>query len=220
MRYLSYILIVLICISTTSFKQQSIVWKNLEAGLDYASFAAPTKSSHGDSNIDVLKINPANFSFDLVCMGQKKTGNKKIDQIAKENNLVAAINAGMFKLEGNFQTCTGYMKNGTYTNNPALNPSYKNIFSFNSKDTSKRSATLLDISCQDWTTAKSNYTSFSQGIRMVNCEGKATWQASEKKWSMVLLGEDATGNISTISCSSRFLNATPSRHCFVDVIRC
>lgn len=204
MRYLLYILIVLISISFSSFKQQYIIWKTLETGLDYASFAAPTKSSHGDSNVDVLRINPTNFRFELVCMEQKKTGNKKIDQIAKENNLVAAINAGMFKLEGNFQTCTGYMKNGTYINNPTLNPSYKNVFAFNSKDTSKRSATLLDISCQDWATAKSNYTCFSQGIRMVNCEGKATWQASEKKWSMVLLAEDMSGNILFIFCRSPY----------------
>ena len=204
MKQIIFLLISLICISATSSKQESIVWKNLEIGLDYAIVDASAKSTHADSKIDVLRINPAYFSFELECMEQKKSGNKKIDQICKDNNLIAAINAGMFKLEGNFQTCTGYMKNGTYTNNATLNPSYKNVFAFNSKDTSKKSAALIDITCQDWATAKNNYTSFSQGIRMVNCEGKATWQASEKKWSMVLLGEDTSGNILFIFCRSPY----------------
>lgn len=204
MKLLAALSISFLCISATSSRQETISWLHLETGLDYASMASPVKSSHGDSKIDVLRIDPDYFSFELQCMEQKKTGNKKIDQICKENNLLAALNAGMFKLEGNFQTCTGYMKNGSYVNNPTLNPSYKTVFAFNPKDTSKPKATLVDLTCEDWAAAKSTYTSFSQGIRMVNCEGKATWQASEKKWSMVLLGEDAAGNILFIFCRSPY----------------
>ncbi|MGN6645387.1 MAG: phosphodiester glycosidase family protein [Cytophaga sp.] len=195
MKHLAYIPILFICVAATSSKKETIVWQNLEKGLDYALLDAPVKSSYADSKIDVLRINPAYFTFELECMEQKKNGNKKIDQICTENKLIAAVNAGMFKLEGNFQTCTGYMKNGTYTNNATLNPSYKTVFTFNPKDTSKKSATLIDLTCEDWAVAKSSYTCFSQGIRMVNCDGKATWQASEKKWSMVLLAEDKAGNI-------------------------
>jgi hypothetical protein len=110
----------------------------------------------------------------------------------------------MFKLEGNFQTCTGYMKKGSYKNNPTLNISYKNIFVCNSTDTKKASASIIDLTCQDWIKAKQLYTSCSQGIRMINCEGKATWQASDKKWSMVLLGEDAEGNILFLFCRSPY----------------
>jgi hypothetical protein len=189
------IILSLLCTSAISTKQQSIDWKKLEPGLEYALFEASIKSCHADSKIDVLRINPGYFSFDLYCMEQKKNSSKKIDQISKENNLIAAVNAGMFKLEGNFQTCTGYMKKGTYINNPSLNASYKNVFVCNSKDTSKPSASIIDITCEDWLQARSNYTSCSQGIRMIHCSGKATWQASDKKWSMVLLGEDTTGNI-------------------------
>lgn len=195
MKKVLFIFVSFVCLSATSTKQQAIAWKNLEPGLDYALFDAPIKSSHADSKIDVLRISPDHFSFELQCMEQKKTGSKPMDQICKENNLLAAVNAGMFKLEGNFQTCTGYMKNGIYINNPTFNTSYKNVFVCNSKDTSKASASIIDVTCQDWAKAKTNYTSCSQGIRMVNCEGKATWQESDKKWSMVLLGEDAAGNI-------------------------
>jgi hypothetical protein len=195
MKYIPFVCLLLICVAATSPNKEIIIWKNLEKGLDYSLIDAPVKSSHADSKIDVLRINPAYFSFELECMEQKKSGNKKIDQICEENKLVAAVNAGMFKLEGNFQTCTGYMKNGAYINNAALNPGYKTVFAFNSKDTIRKAATLIDLTCEDWTAAKSNYTSFSQGIRMVNCDEKATWQVSEKKWIMVLLAEDKAGNI-------------------------
>ncbi|HSY61968.1 MAG TPA: phosphodiester glycosidase family protein [Cytophaga sp.] len=195
MKSILFIILSLLCISAISTKQQVVDWKNLEAGLDYASFETSIKSSHGDSKIDVLRISPDYFSFDLYCMEQKRMGSERINQIAKENNLIASVNAGMFKLEGNFQTCTGYMKKGAYINNPTMNASYKNVFVCNPKDTSKPSASVIDITCQDWVQAKSAYTSCAQGIRMIHCEGKATWQASEKKWSMVLLGEDTTGNI-------------------------
>ena len=137
-----------VCVSATSSKQL-IGWKNLEQGLDYALFDASMKSSHADSQIDVLRINPKYFNFELQCMEQKKSGNKKIDQICKENNLLAAVNAGMFKLEGNFQTCTGHMKKDSYINNAILNTSYKNVFVCDSKDSSKKSASIIDIICED-----------------------------------------------------------------------
>ncbi len=204
MKNIFFLSALLLCMSATNRKQQIIAWKNLEAGLDYALFEAPTKSSCADSKIDVLRINPKYFSFELQCMEQKKSNNKKIDQICKENNLIAAINAGMFKLEGNFQTCTGYMKKGAYVNNASMNSAYKNVFVCNPKDTNKAGAAIVDITCQDWAQAKANYTTCSQGIRMVNCDRKATWQASEKKWSMVLIGEDSLQNILFIFCRSPY----------------
>jgi hypothetical protein len=204
MKQLLYCSILLSFVSAATKQQHHIEWKQLETGLYYALFDATSKSSHADSKIDVLKIDPKYFSFELQCMEQKKSSNKKIDQICKEHNLLAAVNAGMFKLEGNFQTSTGYMKNGGYTNNGTLTASYKNVFVCNTADTNKPSAAIIDLTCQDWAQTKSVYTSFSQGIRMVNCEGKATWQASEKKWSMVLLGEDVSGNILFIFCRSPY----------------
>jgi len=196
--------LLLITVSANMPKHTSIPWKRLENGLDYASILSPVISSHGDSKIDVLRIDPKYFSFELICAGQKKLPSKKINEIAESNNLIAAINAGMFKLEGSFQTCTGYMKNGSYINNPTFNTSYKTIFGFTSSDTSKNSAKLIDMTCDDWPALKNKYASYSQGIRMVNCEGKATWQVSEKKWSMVLLGEDKDGNILYIFCRSPY----------------
>jgi hypothetical protein len=85
MKLIFFIILPLLFTSAISTKQKAIDWKNLEAGLDYASIDALIKSIHADSKIDILRINPDYFSFELQCMEQKKTGNKKIDQICKEN---------------------------------------------------------------------------------------------------------------------------------------
>lgn len=175
--------------------QSSIDWKELEPGLQYASVPLQTKSFVGDSKVDVLKIDAQSFEFKLICAAEQKGPSKTADIWAKENKLIALVNAGMFKLEGDLKTCTGFMKNFKYVNNPTLNPSYKNVMVFNAKDSTVPKAQIVDISCQNWKTLQSQYQSFSQGIRMLNCEGKNTWQQDQKKWSMVLLGEDKDKNI-------------------------
>lgn len=175
--------------------QKPITWIELEKGLAYASVPLQTKSLIGDSKVDILKIDSRSFEFRLICAGQLKSPSKTADVWAKDNNLIALVNAGMFKLEGDHKTSTGYMKNFKYVNNPELSPSYKNIMAFNAKDSSVSKVQILDITCQNWKTLQNKYHSFSQGIRMLGCDGKNTWQQDQKKWSMVLLGEDNDHNI-------------------------
>ncbi len=181
--------------SGATFQKANITWQQLETGLNYASVPLEMKSSVGDSKVDILKIDPKYFKFELLSAGEKKSDSKKADVWCKENNLLAVINAGMFKLDGDFKTCTGYMKNYKYINNPTLNNSYRTIVAFNAKDSTVPAVQIIDLSCQDWNVLKNKYNSFSQGIRMMDCNQKNTWQLQEKKWSMVLIGEDKSGDI-------------------------
>lgn len=213
MKYRVFILLTIICLTGTSFHKGNIEWQKLEQGLYYSSVILPEKSIVGDSKVDILKIDQDYFQFKLICAGEEKSESKKAHDLAKENDLIAVINAGMFKLEGDFKTCTGYMKNFQYVNNPSLNTSYKNIVAFNPKDTSVPKTQIIDMTCQDWNKLKTKYNSFSQGIRMVNCEGKNTWQLQEKKWSMVLIGEDRSGNMLFI-----FVRSPYRVHDFVDYL--
>ena len=194
-----------------SFQKTEIEWKQLETGLNYASVPLELKSNVGDSKVDILKIDPKYFKFELLSAGEKKSDNKKADQWCKENNLLAVINAGMFKLDGDFKTCTGYMKNYGYVNNPTLNSSYKTIVAFNAKDSSVPAAQIIDLSCQNWELLKNKYNSFSQGIRMIDCQQINKWQLDQKKWSMVVIGEDKTGNLLFI-----FVRSPYRVHDFVD----
>ncbi len=179
----------------STFQEAKINWQSLEKGLDYSSIALTLKSSIGDSKVDILKINPAYFKLELIAAGEKKQDSKKANQWCQESNFLAVVNAGMFKLEGDYKMCTGYMKNYNYVNNPVLNSSYRNILAFNAKDTSVPAAQIIDLTCQNWALLKNKYNSFSQGLRMIDCKNVNSWQMQQKKWSMVLMGEDKTGNI-------------------------
>lgn len=195
MRKLIWVSCIILGLFSSLNQSNEPVWTELEKGLYYASVLLSTKSEIGDSKVDILKINPKYFDFQLVCANEKKSSSKIASVWGSESELLALVNAGMFKLEGDLKTCTGYMQNYKYINNPSLNPSYKTIMAFNAKDTTVPSAQIIDMSCENWKSLKSKYNSFSQGIRMINCEGENTWQQDQKKWSMVLLGEDKNQNI-------------------------
>jgi hypothetical protein len=153
------------------------------------------KSICADSKVDILKINPQYFDFELVCAEPKKKLSQTANIWAKENNLLAVVNAGMFNLEGNFQTCTGYMKNYKYLNNSKLNKAYNNVIAFNRKDTTVNKFKIIDLTCDDFKTLKTKYNTFVQGIRMLDCKGVNTWSKQSKMWSMVLMGEDKNNNV-------------------------
>jgi len=170
-------------------------WLLLEKGLDYLVIQSPANSSHGDSKVDVLRIDPRYFKFELLCAGEKHTWNRVMPEWCDEFGLVAGVNAGMFKIEGKHQTSTGYMKNFSYVNNPALTPAYQTLFACNAVDSTMRDARLIDLSCENWSVLQTKYNTFAQCIRMMDCHGKNVWKMSEKKWSMVVLGEDTAGNM-------------------------
>jgi hypothetical protein len=189
------LLVASIVMLSTSLKFSESDWKELDLGLYYHSFSASVNSDIGDSKIDVLKIDPSMYALNLVCAGQKKESSKPIKEWCQKYNAIAGINAGMFKLEGDHNICTGFMKNYTYINNGQLNPAYRSVFACNAKDGTVPAAQIIDLSCQNWEVLKSKYNTFSQGIRMMDCNKKNTWQKQEKKWSMVTVGEDESGNI-------------------------
>ena len=166
-------------------------WEEIQSGLYYSEFSSPVKSFLGDSKINILKINPKKYSFELVSAKQYGGAKRNAKEWATEKNLVAVVNAGMFK-ENN--TNTGFMKNHGFINNGILSQSYNSIASFNRKDSSVPEFQIIDLKCQDWNVMKEKYNSFSQGIRMIDCNQKNVWAQQNKEWSMSILGEDKEGN--------------------------
>jgi len=197
-------LLITIFLFSSSWKSSVISWQLLENGLEYTEVVAPVKSSVGDSKIQILKINPEQFQFHLLCADQLKSKNKPLNQWCIENKMIAGVNASMFQIDEFNNKSTGYMKNFKYTNNGILNPAYKNIFAFNSKLSTETKPHIIDLTCENYEKLKNQYESFSQSIRMINCNGENTWQKQDKKWSMVLLGEDSSSNILFIICRSPY----------------
>ena len=202
---------ILLLFTLTSFRTTSeISWQELDTGLFYAEYAAPQKSFTGDSKINLLKIDPKHHEFVLASAKEPGETILTAPQWAQKKKLLAVINAGMYQMD--FKTNVGYMKNFAHTNNPRLNKD-NTILAFNRKDSSVPEIQIIDRTCQDWEVLKDQYSSFTQSIRMVDCKQQNRWSQQPKKWSMVAIGMDSSGNV-----LFAFSRSPYTVHDFIDIL--
>ncbi len=206
--------ILLIVNSAYSISAQSssteIKWQKVNEGLHLTEYLSPQKSIIGDSKITILKIDPSVYDFNLFSAKEKGEEIKTAEDWAIQKDQIAVINAGMYR--GDFVTNVGYMKDYDLTNNGSLN-SDNTITAFNRKDESVPEFQIIDRQCQDWNTLKDKYHSFTQSIRMVDCNQKNKWSQQNKKWSMVVMGKDKEGNALFIFSRSPY-----SVHDFIEIL--
>lgn len=101
------------------------------------------------------------------------------------------------------KTNTGYMKNYDFINNKNFN-NYNTILAFNRIDSSVPEAQIIDLKCQNWEELRDKYNSFSQGMRMIDCNQRNRWSQQDKKWSIVAIGIDKRGNVLFLFTRSPF----------------
>lgn len=196
-----------------SFGQENskkISWEKLEVGLELTEYIAPQKSILGDNTITILKINPVYFDFNLFSAKQRGEQTKTAKSWAEEKEQIAVINAGMYRMD--HATNLGYMKNYDFVNNQSENKD-NTIVAFNRKDDNVPAFQIIDKTCQDWNVLKNKYNSFSQSIRMVDCNQKNKWSQQNKKWSMVAIGKDKEGNALFIISRSPY-----TVHDFINIV--
>ncbi len=150
---------------------QTIPWRQVDEGLMLAEITAPIPSEFGDNKILVLRIDPALYAFDLVSAKEKGERVRTAPTWAKDKQLLAVINAGMY--QSDFATSVGYMQDGDFVNNKYLNAD-NTIVAFNRKVNTVPEFQIIDRTCQNWDTLKTQYHSFVQGIRMVDCHQKTS----------------------------------------------
>ena len=210
LRYPILIILLVCTISSSTFSDKEIKWSKIDDGLYYASYTSPKKSIVGDNTIDILKISPAVYDFNLFSAKKKGEHTRTADNWAEEKKQIAVINAGMYQRD--HATNLGYMKNYSFTNNTRLNND-NTIVAFNRKTDSVPEFQIVDRKCQDWESLKMQYNSFTQSIRMMDCHQKNKWSQQNKKWSMVVIGKDKEGNALFI-----FTRSPYSVHDFIDTL--
>lgn len=201
--YRGGLLLLLLCIlpGFSNGKEKSH-WRKLDQGLYLGVFKAPQKSPVGDSRVTVLKINPGSYDFDIYCASRYGKKRRTSREWSLEFGLTAAINAGMYAAD--HLTSVGYLKSGNHLNNPRLSKKYNSIFACGALSDDVPPAQIIDLKCQDFSSLKKKYRSFTQSIRMINCHQKNVWQQQPRKWSIAALGMDAEGNILLIHCRSPY----------------
>jgi hypothetical protein len=181
---------------------ESAVWKNLEKGLDVGIFQAPKKSAFGDSLIRILRADTAFFGLRLLnASSSVKKTRWSVKNWAKNNALVAAINASMYQKNG--LSSISYMKTRQHTNNPWVSKD-KTILAFNPTDTDLQPVQIIDSDCEDFSTLRKQYETLIQSIRMVSCHGENMWQPQNKMWSTAAMGLDSQGRILFIHVRSPY----------------
>lgn len=163
---------------------QGDIWKKVDDGLFLGEFVT--------HDITIIKIDPKYYSFKLLCASEMGNTKMTARKWCQRNNLISAINAGMYQADGIKNV--GYMRNFNHINNPRLNTRYKALLAFNPVDTSLPEVQIIDMKCQNFERLKGMYHTVIQGIRMISCRQENVWQRQEKKWSIAAFGIDRKGN--------------------------
>lgn len=185
-----------------------IAWKKADKGLHVAECRAALNGTN--YAVTIVKIDPAYYSFKLLCASQLGKKSLSVKDWALENHLVAAVNASMFQKDG--LTSIDFMKNFNHVNNPRLSRDNA-VLAFNPVGKDLPSVQLIDRECGDFNDLRTKYRSFVQSIRMISCKGENVWNGQEAKWGCLALGMDSGGNILFLFCT------TPgSVHDFIQIL--
>ncbi len=167
--------------------KQKAAFEPLEDGLDLGVFDAPVKSSHGDSKITVLRVDPAKLRLVLLCASMAGEENRTARAWGEKHGLLAVTNAAMFHPDGRG---TGLMRTAGHVNN-ATKGKDKATLVFDPKEASLPPVAILDADCDG--DRADRYGSAVQSIRMVTCKRKNVWSQQPRKWSHAVVGIDSSG---------------------------
>ena len=188
----------------------AIVWKRLVTGLDLARVVLSFPSQDngdaalvgvfgpagGKATATLLRIEPEHVVFTLHMASEK--GFVPLADVAVRDNLVAAINAGMFQQD--HITGTGYLKNASHTNNARVAANYGAFFVAEPYSKEMPRARLIDRHEGDWQRTIAEYGIVMQNYRMNSLGGEVLWKRRDRLHSMSVLSQDIQGRVYFIFC--------------------
>lgn len=177
-------------------------WQNVSSGLEYGRFELAVASISGDSHVDIIRIDPKLYDFELLLASEQANQNRTIDKWVQEFKMTGGINAGMFQKD--YSTGTGYLVNYQHKNNPSRHSAYNMYFVCNPKEADLPEAQMIDWQQPGAPELIAKYHSALQCIRMMATGGINVWSQQTDKWSEAALGQDTDGNILFIICCSPY----------------
>lgn len=176
-----------------SFPATADVWERVDQGLFVGEFRSPKKSVLGNPTIIIIKIDPGQFTFKLLCAKERGLKGMTLKDWCRRFGLIGGVNAGMYQTDG--LSNVGYMKNFTFVNNPRIASKFLSVFAFNPVKEGIVQAKIFDIDEEDMEDVIKNYNTIVQNLRLIKRSGENRWAKQPKIWSEVALGEDRDGNI-------------------------
>lgn len=164
-------------------------WLALEAGLDFGEF----RLEGGDFRLTALRIDPQYFDFVLCASSADGKGPRALDAWARERDLVAAINASMYREDGS--TSTGYMRGAGHVNNPRLVDRFGAFFVAGPDNAELPRAAIIDRDMPDWRERIGRYDLVIQNYRMINADRRILWSPGGPLYSISAVAQDGEGRI-------------------------
>ena len=185
------------------------VWETVAPGVEIARAQGKWKTNIGDSDIWILRADPAETEF--VIHSAKQDGSPRTAQAwCEDKHLIAAINAGMYQAD--HATNLGFMKLGDFVNQSRISND-KMFIAFGPRDPALPPARMIDTDCHEWEIMIEQYNYVSQSIRMMDCQMGNRWSRQEKYWSVASAGVDREGRLLLFHSRSPW-----AMHDFVDMV--
>jgi len=183
-----------------------ISWNQLADGIDFCETNAPLKSIINDSKLTILRIDPSKVDFELFCATNMDKQARTVNEWADSFQLNIVFNAGMYDLAHKLVS-RGYLKSKGHVNNGVIHPTFNSMFAFHPVDSTASNYTIIDLECESWSSVKSHYQSYAQGLRMLDCAGKPmNWTKRKQSCSMLVAAQDEAGNLFLIFTRSPYLH--------------
>ncbi len=173
-------------------------WKVIDPGFEIGSFVL------GRQNGIVKRVIIARFDpnfFDFVAYSAVFPGKKMqtLRDWMQSENLIAAINAGMYKENG--LTHTGLFRFGDLVNNSHIAERFGAFFvSLPHGEGALPRAAVLDRTADVWQDILPRYAVVVQNFRLIGADGGTPWKGKSEEHPVSAVGMDRKGRILFIHC--------------------
>lgn len=165
-------------------------WTTLEPGLDAGLFRAPGTGAE----IVAVRMDPARLDLDILAASEHNGAFHTAAQWASGQDLVAAVNAGMY-LDDTRGTSVGYMKRAGAVLSARDPGNYKAALAFGPRDPALPPVQIIDMQCHDYPALREQYDNVIQSIRMIDCNGNNVWEPSDKRHTQAAAATDHAGRL-------------------------
>ncbi|WP_395373272.1 phosphodiester glycosidase family protein [Marinicella sp. W31] len=192
--------LLILCVATAA----NADWEKLTEGAELGRFTAQKPSIIGNSQIIILRIDPA--YWELVSMSRsqtQETENLTARQWADKYNFSAVINSGMFAKD--YSTHVGYLQADGHINSSRVS-NYQSVAAFGPKQADLPYFKIYDLDEANvsLTALQQQYSTVVQNLRLIKRPRENRWKHKKRMWSEAALGEDAQGRILFIHTRSPF----------------
>ncbi len=188
-RYLPALLAILAPVAAIA---QTLTWRTLQPGVEFAQVAVGTLPTGKPGRLDVVRIDPARAKLTVALASESRSAKRTAASWCQTSNLAVAINLGMF--QDNQLSNVGYLRHGAHVNNGHWNRDNA-VLALNPSDPALAKAQWIDRDEPAAALPLEKYDIVVQNLRLITKRRKNVWSASERRWSEAALAIDTNGRL-------------------------